>query len=423
MKLKVKYMDPRELKPYEKNAKEHPDWQVEQIAELILRFGFNDPVGIASDTMEIIEGHGRLLAWQSSEDIQKKYPKIPTIDLKDLTPSERKAYRLAHNKSAMNTGMIPEMEVSELSFLEKEGWDVTTLGWTDEELLKIGVRDRDETIDDEDEIPEPPENPQTKPGDIYQLGEHRLMCGDATKMSDMEMLMDLMCGDATKMSDMEMLMDGDIADMIFTDPPYNVDYGSSKNPRHKIRRIKNDAQSKEDWGKFCRDFIRNMKSVSRGDAYVWGASAPDGMLMRLILVEEGYHWSSTIIWKKQQLVLSPANYQRMYEPMFYGWHDKSSYHGGRNQTEVWEIDRPLNSKLHPTMKPVAISNRAIENSSVKGDIVLDIFGGSRSTMISCERLDRRCYMMEIEPIYCDVIIKRWENETGKKAKKIKGDPE
>ena len=203
--------------------------------------------------------------------------------------------------------------------------------------------------------------------------------------------------------------------MIHTYPPYNVDYGASKNPRHKIRTIENDKQSPEEWETFCKALFEIFKSFNDGDIYMWGASCPEGMRMRLWLTEAGCHWSATIIWKKQQLVLSPAKYQRMYEPCFYGWFNKSTFGADRKETEVWEINRPHDSKLHPTMKPVELCEKAIKNSSQWDDIVLDLFLGSGSTLIACEKTNRICYGMEIDPHYCDVIIQRYEEFTGNKA--------
>ena len=242
--------------------------------------------------------------------------------------------------------------------------------------------------EDEYEIPDEIET-DIKIGDLFQIGEHRLMCGDATMEEDVEKL-----------------MGGQLSDMIFTDPPYNVDYGVSKKPRHKIRSIKNDKQTKEEWEGFCIAVFENFKKFNKGDIYMWGASSPEGMKMRLLLVEYGAHWSATIIWKKQQLVLSPAKYQRIYEPCFYGWFDKSSFIAGRKEIEVWEIDRPRNSEKHPTMKPIELCSKAIKNSSRNRDCVLDLFLGSGSTMVASHQLDRRCYGMEIEPKYCQVTIDR-----------------
>lgn len=210
--------------------------------------------------------------------------------------------------------------------------------------------------------------------------------------------------------------------MIFTDPPYNVDYGSSKNPRHNIPNIVSDNQTKKEWEDFCVALFSNFKLFNKGDIYMWGASGPEGMKMRLLLVEAGAHWSATIIWKKQQLVLSPAKYQRMYEPCFYGWFDKSTFRADRKEVEVWEIDRPLKSKEHPTMKPVALCAKGIANSSVERDVVLDLFLGSGSTMVACEQLNRRCYGMEIEPKYCQVTIDRMLKLEPQIEVKINGKP-
>lgn len=253
---------------------------------------------------------------------------------------------------------------------------------------------------EEDEPPPLPEEAISKYGEVYELGRHRLMCGDATKIEDVEKL-----------------MGGKKADMVFTDPPYNVDYGVSKNPKHKYRTIEGDKQSPEEWEQFNKEWIANMITVSKGqaDTYVWGAPGPEGMKQRLWLVDLGYHWSATIIWKKQQLILTPAKYQRMYEPCFYGWRDLSSYQGSRTETEVWDIDRPHNSEQHPTMKPLALCAKGIKNSSKQDDIILDLFGGSGSTLIAAEQTNRVCYMMEIDPKYCDVIRTRYNNFINKEG--------
>jgi len=255
---------------------------------------------------------------------------------------------------------------------------------------------------DPDEVPEKVET-RCKPGDLWQLGRHRLLCGDATNADDVGRL-----------------MNKEKADIVFTDPPYNVDYGSSKNPRHKIRSIENDKQGKNEWEEFNIALINNIRIYNKGDIYVWGASGPEGMKQRLIFTEQGFHWSATIIWNKQQLILSPSNYQRRYEPCFYGWLNQSSFCGDRKQVEVWDIDRPLKSDLHPTMKPVELCERGILNSSKPNNIIWDGFFGSGSTLIAAEKTGRICYGMEIDPHYCDVTIQRWENFTGQTAERING---
>lgn len=195
--------------------------------------------------------------------------------------------------------------------------------------------------------------------------------------------------------------------MIHTDPPYNVAYGENKHhPSWKIRKIENDKLSADKWEEFCKAVFSIFKLYNKGDIYMWGASGPEGMKMRLWLIELGCHWSATIIWKKDQLVLSPAKYQRLYEPCFYGWFDKSTFRADRKEVEVWEIDRPKKSKEHPTMKPIELCAKAINNSSKPRDIVLDLFLGSGSTMVASHQLNRKCYGMEIDPKYCQVIVDR-----------------
>lgn len=278
-------------------------------------------------------------------------------------------------------------------------WDELANQYEVAELIEWGV-DLPESLLPEDEIeedeaPEVSSEPAvSKLGEVYQLGRHRVMCGDSLK-------------------DTDTLMGEAIANMIFTDPTYNVDYGSSKNPRHKIRSIENDSLSDDDWADFNSHLAQTMSARCSGDVYIFGASSPDGMRARLAYVDAGFHWSATIIWKKQQLVLSPAKYQRIYEPCFYGWHDngKSSFVGDRKQVELWEIDRPLNSKEHPTMKPIELCAKGILNSSKKNDIVLDLFLGSGSTLIACEQTERTCYGMELDPKYVDVIRKRYAKFT------------
>jgi len=289
-------------------------------------------------------------------------------------------------------------------------WDMDLLANLDEDLLKdVGFTSEEldkifqlDVEPDADNVPEVRET-NIKIGDMFQLGEHRLLCGDATQRIDVERL-----------------MNGQKADMVFTDPPYNVDYGASKNPRHKIRNLVGDKQSTPQWVDFTQKLIENIKLFCKGgDCYIWGAPSPEGMRQRLQFCDNGFHWSATIVWKKNRLVLTPAKYQRLYEPCLYGWFDKSSYCGTRKNVELWEYDRPTSSENHPTMKPILLCEHGIFNSSSREDIVLDLFLGSGSTLIACERLNRKCYGMEIDPVYCQVIIDRWEQYTNQKSNKIK----
>ena len=252
--------------------------------------------------------------------------------------------------------------------------------------------------DDEDDVPEPPAEPKSERGRIYQLGNHRLMCGDSTSQEDAKML-----------------MGGELADAVFTDPPWNVSYGTNlraNNAQHyKVRTILNDSMTTDDFKKFMEKTWSVMDSSSKRGAptYIVMSAQEWGNLM-LSLKEAGYHWSSTIIWAKDKLIFSRKDYHTQYEPIWYGWHeDCARLHKveDRTQTDLWQIPRPRRSAEHPTMKPVELVEKAIGNSSDPGDIVLDLFGGSGTTLIASENTGRRCRMMELAPTYCDVIRKRW----------------
>jgi len=376
-----------DLIPAAYNPRQTTEKQAKDLTTSLDRFNLADPIIINSNNT-IIGGHQRIkiLQQQGVTDVDVRIPD------RLLAAEEEKELNLRLNRN------LGQWDIELLADFDADM--LTDVGFDSAELDNIFKAEPDEK---DDEVPDVPEEAVSKLGDVYQLGQHRVMCGDSTKVEDVEKL-----------------MDGKKSQMIHTDPPYNVDYGVSKNPRHKIRTIENDKQDPEEWEEFCKSLYSNFLSFNTGDIYMWGAPSPEGMKMRLWLVEVGCHWSATIIWKKQQLVLSPAKYQRMYEPCFYGWFDKSGFSGDRKQTEVWEINRPLNSKLHPTMKPVELCNRAIQNSSKWNDIVLDLFLGSGSTLIACEKTNRICYGMELDPHYIDVIIKRWEDFTGQKVVKVNG---
>jgi len=272
------------------------------------------------------------------------------------------------------------------------------VGFSDEELGDLA---QDEALLDEDkldEVPDKPETAITKPGDLWLLGDHRLLCGDST-------------GEAA----INRLMDGGNADMIFTDPPYGIAYvGKTK----KRLTIQNDAMSDEDFSTFLGKAFSAMRKVCDGGAPYYVCHA-DGktMLFRQALLDSGFEVKQTVIWAKQSFVLGRQDYQWQHEPILYGWAAGASHkwYGGRAETTVWEIDRPTRSEEHPTMKPVELCARAIRNSSRKGDTVLDLFGGSGSTLIACEHTGRKACLCEIDPLYTDVIVKRWEQATGKKA--------
>ena len=387
--------------PYARNSRTHSDEQISQIMASITEFGFCNPILIGTDDV-IIAGHGRLIAAQ-----RLGIKVVPIIRLPNLTETQRKALVIADNKIALNAGWDEHLLALELDELKAEDFDLDLLGFTEQELKELDALGDivEEGEIAENEIPEPPEEPISKRGDIWLLGEHRVMCGDTTLLEDVKNL-----------------MQNDVADMIFTDPPYNVNYGATMkdklryhtSPNHN-RTILNDNLG-EGFEQFLTDSLTNMMMFNKGAAYVCMSSSELHTLYSAF-VKAGGKWSTFIIWAKNTFTLGRADYQRQYEPILYGWaNDKPHYWcGDRNQSDVWEYNRPQRNDLHPTMKPVELVERAINNSSKLGDIVLDGFGGSGSTLIAAAKTGRRARLMELDPKYCDVITKRWEEFTGQKA--------
>ena len=397
--MEIKKIQTDKLSPARYNPRKDlqpGDPEYEKLKRSMQEFGYVEPIVWNKRTGNIIGGHQRLKVL-----IDMGMQEVDCVVV-DLDEAKEKALNLALNKIQGDWDMpklkdiLQELDTGEFD-LELTGFD---MGEIEDLIAQLHVPE--EIV--EDEVPEPPEEPITKPGDLWILGRHRLLCGDATDKATVEKL-----------------MGGKKADMVFTDPPYNVAYGDSSNPRYtahvsgKHRLIENDKQTTDQWVEFNKALASIFTIVCKGDIYVWGAPGPDGMRQRLTFIDSGIHWSATIIWKKDRLVLAAGKYQRMYEPCFYGWVKKSSFVADRKQVEVWEVKRPTSSELHPTMKPIELCGHGIENSSKSGHIVLDLFGGSGSTLIACVQLNRTCYMMEIDPAYCDVIVKRWENFTGQKA--------
>lgn len=389
------------LIPYARNSRTHNDEQIAQIVASIKEFGFTNPILIGEDDV-IIAGHGRLLAAQ-----RMGLKEVPVIRLLGLSPSQRRALVIADNKIAMNAGWDEEMLSLEMGELKAEDFDIDLLGFNPDELnaLEHFGEDAGKNDTEEDTVPEPPVEPISKKGDVWILGRHRLLCGDTTMIDDVKKL-----------------MADDIADMIFTDPPYNVNYGATMkdklryhtSPNHD-RKIMNDNLG-EDFGQFLTDSLSNMLMYCKGAAYVCMSSSELHTLYSSFIAAGG-KWSTFIIWAKNTFTLGRADYQRQYEPILYGWvKDKDHYWcGDRNQADVWEYNKPQVNDLHPTMKPIELVMRAILNSSKIGGIVLDGFGGSGSTLIAAEKTGRSCRMIELDPKYCDVIVKRWEEFTGSKA--------
>ena len=374
MQLQVEYVDISAIKPYKGNAKEHPKEQIEQIKKSITELGNLDPIGIWHN--EIVEGHGRYEALK-----QLGYTDIPVIRLDSLSDEQRRAYTLIHNQLTMNSG-----------------FDLDTLKV---ELDNIGEIDMSEFGFSLDGIgEEPQEEPISKLGDIYQLGEHRLMCGDSTDTETVKCL-----------------LGGDMADLYLTDPPYNVSYTGKTSD---ALTIKNDSMTDEKFGEFLVNAFKAADEVMKEGAafYIWHADL-EGFNFRKACRDAGWQLRETLVWNKNSLVLGRQDYQWKHEPCLYGW-KKGTHHwyGDRKQTTVIDMDRPTASRLHPTMKPIGLFAYLLTNSTQNGDVVFDSFGGSGTSIMACEQLGRKCYTMELDPRYVDVIIKRWEEYTGKKAVKI-----
>jgi len=369
---------------------------VAQIAASIAEFGWTSPILAGSDGI-IIAGHARLLAAR-----KLGMTEVPVIVLDHLSEAQRRALVLADNKLALNAGWDAEMLRIELQDLAECGFDLDVVGFTDEELEEIlaDPEGTNEGLTDEDAVPEVPETAATVPGDVWILGEHRLLCGDATVLADVEKV-----------------LAGGLADMVFTDPPYNVNYGATMKDklRGKARAIKNDNLG-DGFENFLAEACGNILAVTKGAIYVCMSSSELHTLQKAFR-EAGGHWSTFIIWAKNTFTMGRADYQRQYEPMLYGWKEGSSHFwcGARDQGDVWFVKKPVVNDLHPTMKPVELVERAIRNSSKSRDTILDPFGGSGSTLIACEKAGRQARLIELEPKYCDVAAQRWQSFSGKQA--------
>ena len=378
------------LIPHARNARTHSEAQVAQIAGSIAEFGFVNPVLVGEDG-GLVAGHGRVLAAR-----KLGLAEAPVIVLTHLTPLQRRALMIADNQIALNAGWDEELLSAELASLKEDAFDLDLLGFDDDDLDRMlaTVVDPEEA---DDEAPELPSNPTSKPGDIWICGEHRVLCGDSTVLSDVETL-----------------LDGELADMAFTDPPYNVNYANSAKDkqRGKNRPIMNDALGDE-FGSFLYDACLNLLTVTKGAIYVSMSSSELDALQTAFRAAGG-KWSTFIIWAKNTFTLGRADYQRQYEPILYGWKDGTDHYwcGARDQGDVWFFDKPVKNDLHPTMKPVALVERAIRNSSKSRDIVLDLFGGSGTTLIAAEQTGRRARLIELDPKYVDVIVMRWQKLTG-----------
>ena len=402
MKITTKKVD--SLIPYVKNSRTHSDAQVAQIAASIKEFGWTNPILVDGDN-GIIAGHGRLLAAR-----KLGHKDVPTIELKDLTETQKKAYIIADNRLALNAGWDNEMLTIELNDLLADGFALEVLGFDPKELSALLEPEVVQGLTDEDAVPDVPEEPKTKLGDIYQLGNHRLMCGDSTSIDAVDKL-----------------MGGQRADMVFTDPPYGMSYGGGRaQGNHSLNKqggvlvkahgmILGDDKTGNDLIALIRDALLTAKMVSKSGAsfyicFPWRTYSEFEAAME----ECGLTASACIVWDKKSIGLGNANYRPQHEFIFYC--KGGAWYGDKAQSDVWSLSRGATGKyVHPTQKPVELIEMALKNSSKGGDTVVDVFGGSGSTLIACEKLNRQAKLMELDPKYCDVIVKRWEDFTGKKA--------
>jgi DNA modification methylase len=390
--VKITQKKVTELIPYVKNSRTHSDEQVAQIAASIKEFGWTNPI-LVDGSNGIIAGHGRLMAAR-----KLGHKEVPTIELADLTETQKKAYIIADNRLALNAGWDNEMLTIELNDLLADGFALELLGFDPKELDALLEPEVVEGLTDEDAVPDVPDEPTTKLGDIYQMGNHRLMCGDSTSIDDVDEL-----------------MDGQKADMVFTDPPYGVDYdGGHATDKRRIK-LENDDKTLMYAGALP---IAYMASKDGAALYLWFADrfAKDVLIA---LDECNFQVRTWIIWNKNlaQFGAIGAQYKTKHEPCIYAFKKGKApfWNGPNNEVTVWDVKRHSKNQFHPTQKPVELPVRAMENSSKGGDTVLDLFGGSGSTLIACEKINRHARLMELDPKYCDVIVKRWEDFTGKKA--------
>lgn len=378
------------LVPYVMNSRTHSDKQIDQLASSIREFGFTNPV-LIDENNNVIAGHGRIMAAK-----KLGLHEVPAVLVTGLDDRKRRALVIADNKLALNAGWDDDILRNELSDLAADYGDL--MGFDEDELVKLLQTEQIEGLTDEDAVPEVPEEPVTKLGDVWLLGRHRLMCGDSTSIDAIRGL----CKDQ-------------LVDMWLTDPPYNVAYeGKTKD----ALKIQNDSMSDDSFRQFLRDAYTAADASMKPGAvfYIWHADS-EGYNFRGAAKDAGWTVRQCLVWKKQTMVMGRQDYHWKHEPCLYGWKDGSGHlwASDRKQTTILEFDRPSRNKEHPTMKPVELFEYQMLNNTKGGDIVLDSFGGSGTTMIAAEKNGRVAYLMELDPKYCDVIIKRWQDFTGKKA--------
>jgi len=393
-----------QIKPYEHNAKLHPDWHIEKIANSIRAFGCLQPIVVDKDGI-LVAGHGRFKAMteklgftllKETSHAKKGEAFIPYLVAENLTDDEIKAYRLADNQLNAMTGIDMDLVLEELKELDLSGTDIELTGFDKDLILQTEEKD--------DEVPETPEETESKLGDVYELGNHRILCGDSTKFEDIEKL-----------------MNDKRVDMFLCDPPYNVDYeGKTKD----ALKIENDKKSDGDFRQFLRDAFSTVDSVLKPGAvfYIWHSDS-EGYNFRGACVDNDWVVRQCLIWNKNSMVMGRQDYHWKHEPCLYGWKDGASHLWAtdRKQTTILNFDRPTRSEKHPTMKPVDLLAYQICNNTKGDDIVLDTFIGSGSTLIASEKTGRICYGMELDPKYVDVIVQRYVDYTGNETVKKNGE--
>lgn len=404
--MEITKVDIGRIVPYQGNAKQHPREQIEQIKKSIMEFGNNDPIAVDED-MVVIEGHGRLEALKELGMAQAE-----VIVLSGLTDEQKAAYRLVHNQLTMNTGFDLKALEEELDRIK--GIDMEALGFDLSEIEAELSKMEDEAKEAEDDgfdavaAAEEIEEPVTKLGDVWLMGDHALLCGDSTDPRNLRKVVEAVGGR------------GALADLVLTDPPYNVAYEGGT---EEGLTIENDDMPPAEFEEFLEKAFKAMDGVLKpgGAFYVWHASRTSGQFLEA-LSNAGMEVRQQLIWVKNALVLSRQDYQWKHEPCFYGWKEGAAhwFTDSRTETTVLEFDKPLRNGDHPTMKPVPLFGYLAKNSSQRGQIVLDPFCGSGTTVVACEQLSRKAAGMELDPRYCDVIVKRWEALTGRKAELLEG---
>jgi DNA modification methylase len=380
-------------KPNPANARTHPDEQVGQIANSIKTFQALRPI-LVDEHDNVLAGHGILLAHQRLGRTQ-----IAVQVINHLTELQKSAFLVADNQIALQSEWDEQKLSGLIATLEQELHDVSVLGFDPEELDRL-LHDLapEQAFVDEDEVPAAPVRSISLTGDVWILGKHRLLCGDSTQAESLAVV-----------------LEGRAADMVFGDAPYNVRYRQKRTRRPEGIAIANDDLG-EEFEQFLYSACVQLLAVCRGAVYLCMSSSELHTLFKAF-TDAGGHWSTTIIWAKDRFTLGRSNYQRQYEPILYGWPEgrEHCWNGSRNQGDVWSVPKPKANRLHPTMKPVSLIERAIRNSSQRGDVVLDPFGGSGSTLIACEKTGRRAALVELEPTYVDVTVRRWEAYTHREA--------